>query len=287
MTTRGRRGRRTPRLVVALVLLAAAPAAADCVFVNTNSGANSVAAFAVAPDGTLLPVAGSPYPTGGLGGFTAAIGSLGLAVGGDFLYATNPGSGGLAGFRVLAGCRLLPLPGSPFPAGVVPVGVAADPAAGRLYVTDFAAETVAVYTIASDGTPTPIPGSPFAAPSTPLDLAFSRDGRLYLGQSTVSEVGGYEVLPDGAISPLATSPYLAAGFLQGLDLTPDGAYLYVAGRGLAGVVSGFEVLPSGALFPLAGSPFPADDPLDVLADPLGDLLYVSNNLGGTIAVFAI
>ncbi|HYH47190.1 MAG TPA: hypothetical protein VEG34_16035, partial [Thermoanaerobaculia bacterium] len=63
MMTRSARSYSLP--VPALLLLLGLPAAAvaDCVFVNTNSVPNSVAAFWVESDGSLRPVAGSPFAT--------------------------------------------------------------------------------------------------------------------------------------------------------------------------------------------------------------------------------
>lgn len=284
--------RRARRLAAAIGLLLGLPvaAAADCVFVNINSFANAVAAFSVASDGSLIPVSGSPFATGGSGGFTAAVGSAGLCAGSGLLYVTNSLSNDVSGFSISSGCRLTSVPGSPFPAGLTPVGVEPDPAGSHLYIANFDGDDVTVYSIADDGSLTPIVDSPFPAATTPLDLQFDPAGDLlFVSLSSISAVGVYEVLADGGIDPLPASPFLAEGLLQSLRLTSGGSFLYAAGRGLsgAGTVSGFSIFPSGALFELPGSPFPASDPIGLLIDPADELLYLTNNLAGTIGIYEL
>jgi 6-phosphogluconolactonase len=275
------------RRVPALLFLFGLPAAAmaDCVLVNTNSVPNSVAVFSVNRDGSLSSVPGSPFPTGGSGGFTAAVGSTGLCADNGFLYATNGTTDNVSAFSISGDCRLTAVPGSPFDAGSSPVGVEPDPSCTHLYVSNFDSDDITVYAIAGDGSLTSIAGSPFPAATSPLDLKFNPDGSLlFVSQSSVSAVGVYDILPGGGISPLVASPFLADGFVQGLSLTSDGSYLYAAGRNVAGTITGFSVLPSGALFRLPGSPFPATDPIEVLIDPADRFLYLTNNLAGTIAI---
>jgi 6-phosphogluconolactonase (cycloisomerase 2 family) len=275
------------RCVPALVLLFGLPAVAmaDCVFVNTNSVPNSVAALWVNRDGSLISVPGSPFPTGGSGGFTAAVGSIGLSAGTGFVYATNTTTDNVSVFSISMDCRLTAVPGSPFDAGSSPVGVEPDPSGAHLYVSNFDSHDITVYSIAGDGSLTPIAGSPFPAATTPLDLKFNPDGSLlFVSQTSISAVGVYDILPAGGISPLVASPFLADGFVQGLSLTSGGSYLYAAGRNVAGTITGFSVLPSGALFELPGSPFPATDPVEVLIDPADRFLYLTNNLASTIAI---
>ena len=76
---------------LALVVALAGPnlAAADCLFVNTNSGSNTVAAFQVNPDGTLTPAHGSPFATGGLGDVTSTVASASACAGRGLVYSTR------------------------------------------------------------------------------------------------------------------------------------------------------------------------------------------------------
>jgi hypothetical protein len=74
-------------------------------FVYTNDDqrpefSNTVSGFSVAPDGTLTPVPGSPFLTGGIaagGGFSA---SNGIHVAGEFLFASNAASNTVSVFNI-------------------------------------------------------------------------------------------------------------------------------------------------------------------------------------------
>src|SRR5580700_5867562 len=66
-------------------------------------------------------------------------------------YTINAGNG-----------ALIAVPGSPFPAGFLPLGLAVDPAGKFVYVTNNFDGIVLAYTInASNGALTAVPGSPF------------------------------------------------------------------------------------------------------------------------------
>jgi len=80
-----------------------------------NSGSDTIAVFAILPDGGLVPVAGSPFPSGGINPV-----SVGLA--GDRLYVVNKNDDPMrtdmaarpnyTGFTVAANGALTPIPGS-------------------------------------------------------------------------------------------------------------------------------------------------------------------------------
>jgi 6-phosphogluconolactonase len=104
---------------------------------------------------------------------------------GPFIYASNSypsyPTGSVAGYAIdpVTG-SLTAVPGSPFVAGSVPVGVTVDPG-GRFvytanqgsYLTNFSG-TVSAYTVdASTGVLTPVPGSPFAAGLEPTSVAIT------------------------------------------------------------------------------------------------------------------
>src|SRR5438046_2383698 len=111
--------------------------AADFIYVNNNGRPNFISAFQVASDGTMTPVPGSPFPTGGSGGVCFDIASTKtIHPHGGFLYATNWSSGSVSGFSVASDGSLTPVPGSPFPTspGGNPIGVASSSNAEFLFV---------------------------------------------------------------------------------------------------------------------------------------------------------
>jgi hypothetical protein len=100
------------RLFLLVVLCAAswhaqvriASAQGDPTFVYTNNDRtpNSVSAFSVAANGSLSPVPGSPFLTGGngAGGGFFATNRITAAVVKDFLYAANVASNTVSAFRL-------------------------------------------------------------------------------------------------------------------------------------------------------------------------------------------
>lgn len=276
-------------VIAGLVLAWGNSALAQCVFVNTNSDPNTVAAFTVNPDGSLTAVAGSPFATGGSGAFDAAVGSTGLCVGDRRLYVTNPSSDNVSGFDIADDCTLTTITGSPWAAGNSPLGVAADTTGSFLYVANFLGDSMSVYAMAADGSLTEIAGSPFATPSTPFDIEFdpAGGGRFFVSHDFAGAVGSYTAAGDGTFSPVAGSPFAAGGFEHGLTLNPGASRLYVADFG-PDTISGYSIDGSGVLTPLAGSPFAATvEPIEVLTDPSDSFLYATNDNAENIAGFSI
>jgi 6-phosphogluconolactonase (cycloisomerase 2 family) len=71
----------------------------------TNNGSNTVSVFTIDSDGSLSPVAGSPFP-GGPNLYSAAVHPSG-----HFLYI---GSGNVSGYAINSTGYLTPIVGSPF-----------------------------------------------------------------------------------------------------------------------------------------------------------------------------
>src|SRR5262249_23987748 len=79
---------------------------------------NGVAVLARNADGSLKPVAGSPFLTGGKGLTGGDIDQQGaIRVHGDYVLAVNPGSDSVAVLRKSDDGKLTAVPGSPFPSG--------------------------------------------------------------------------------------------------------------------------------------------------------------------------
>ena len=116
-------------LLTLLALTSAAPAvAADAlgvVYVESNDpGGNAILAYRRHADGSVAPLPGSPFATGGLGlSFGTDLGPFDSdgAIVADrarrLLFAVNGGSDSIAVFRIAADGALSPVAGSPFPSG--------------------------------------------------------------------------------------------------------------------------------------------------------------------------
>jgi 6-phosphogluconolactonase len=119
-----------------------------------------IAGFALAPDGTLVMLPGSPFASGTSFGshagtaFDAAV----IDPAGTHLYAESVGS--VYGFTIdQTSGTLTPIAGaSPFTGGS-PLALAFDPSGRYLFVSQLGA--IWSYSAGSDGVPTPVSGSPY------------------------------------------------------------------------------------------------------------------------------
>lgn len=292
-TCRESRGGGAPRRRHGLVwglfaLLAAGRAPAQFLYVNNNAAANSISAYAVdLGSGALTPVPGSPFATGGSGGFIADIDSLATCR--NFLFASN-GNGDTVSVFLIDGSTgaLTPAPGSPHATGACPTGLACTPDGQRLYVADFCANAISIFDVDPlTGAMTPNPASPYALPPgslNPLDLEIdAAASRLFVSQDFSANVGVFDIAGGGP-TPVAGSPFAAGGSEHGAALSPDGAFYYVAN--LATSISGYGVGGGGALAPIAGSPFPfAASDLATTDD--GAFLIGANHATDRLGVYAV
>jgi cysteine-rich repeat protein len=234
--------------------------------------------------GALSALPGSPFATGGAGGFTADLDSI--AVCRNLLFASNGNGNSVSVFQLDGNTGGLTLAaGSPHATGTCPTGVACTPDAQHLYVADFCANAISIFDVnPTTGAMTVNAASPYlltVGSLNPFDLEIDPDGaHLFVSQDFSSNVGVFDIAGSGALTPVAGSPFAAAASEHGAVLSPDGAFYYVAN--LATSISGYTVAGSGALTPMAGSPFlfPASE-LGMTAG--GDFLiganYATNRLG--------
>jgi DNA-binding beta-propeller fold protein YncE len=281
-----------------LAVFLAAPALADCVFVNRGTLPNTVESLQVGSGGALTPVSGSPFPTNG------GDQGQGLTVVGSRLYAVNTfppnsvlgtkdkavNSGTVSGFIIGPDCSLTLLAGSPWPTGgAMPVGIAANPAGARLFVGNSTDGTIMVFDIAGDGSLTPVAGAPFTAEAGPADLSVSPDSaRLFVSHGSAG-LGVYDIAGNGALSEVAGSPFAAGGspLFKGNKLTPSGARFYAMDN-TNNQAAGFSAGSGGTLSALPGSPYSSGlGPDDLVLSPDASHLFAANFDGGTISVYAV
>jgi DNA-binding beta-propeller fold protein YncE len=238
------------------------------VYVNDNTApANAVAGFDRHADGTLTPIPGSPFPTGGAG-TGAAIGSQGalqLTARGHLLLAVNPGSNDISELLVGRDGRLWRLPGGTTPSqGSEPVSIAVS--RGLVYVANAGAGASNYAGFAFDrfGRLHPIPGATFPLPDAaqPGDVLINSTATKLVGTRVgTSQVDSFTIDRFGRLRAAAGSPYAAQGpgpFGSEFDPTdPDRVFVSNAHGGAnAGTVSAFSDAPSGVLSSIGGSPFP-------------------------------
>lgn len=292
--TRGGRAWRWSALVLTLALVAPAAAAAQSeryVYVSNQGAANNISALQINANGTLTPVSGSPFSSGG----TLTEG-LAMTPDADDLYVANFTTNNVSAFNVTATGGLSAVSGSPFGTGfATPLGVAPDPDGGHLFAWNHGS-AIAVSTIAGSGALTNITGSPFSVPvnqSNPFAGSVAPDGdHLYVPNenavAATKTLTAYSVAANGAVANIQT---VDTGGINpfGSTITPDGAHVYVSNPDVGnnvGNVGGFNVDPTtGLLTPAPGTPYTVgtgSHPLNMAVSPDGDHLYVATRQTDTV-----
>jgi len=271
-------------------------------FVYTNddvAGPNTVSGFAVASDGTLSLVLGSPFPTGGtgVGGGLLAVNRAAVCPATTLIYVSNAGSDDVSGFSVNPSSGSLTLvPGSPFPTGGVGgagIALACTPDGRFLAAANSGSSDITMFRIGSDGALTPVAGSPFAMDAVAHGIKISPDGKfLAAALQSINAVAMFRIATDGTLAPVAGSPFAGAlvGALTSADINCSGRQLFAGTSGAATTVDVFDIATSGSLTPLPDSPFTpgfGDSSNVVLLNPNERLLFASNPLSKSVTVFTV
>lgn len=271
------------------------------VYVDDNTAPeNTIAGFSRHADGTLTPLAGSPFPAGGAG-TGAGIGSQGAlqeSADGRYLLAVDAGSNEISVLRIQPDGSLKPVEGSPFSSGgVEPVSIAVHD--DLVYVAN-AGKGGTNYTgfhLNGGGHLRAIEESTFALPegSTPGDVLFNSTGTALVGvRVSTSLIDSFAVGRNGLIFAAPGSPIAAQGPGPfGSEFRPTNpAQLFVSnahgGEG-AGTVSAFSVAGDAELTSIGSSPF-ADHqtaPCWVEISRDGEFLFTVNTASGSVSSYAI
>jgi len=278
------------------------------VYVNDNTaGVNTIAGFQRNTDGTLTPLAGSPFAAGGAGTGTivGSQGSLQATADGRYLLAADAGSNQVSVLRIASDGSLTPVAGGPvWSGGIEPISIAVH--GNLVYVANEGANGVGSgysgFRLTPRGRLIPIHGSTVALPATanPGDILFNSTGDNLVGVevgtavTSTFRIDSFLVGPDGRLTPAPGSPFPAqsAGPF-GSEFSPTNpARLYVsnahAGAG-NGSVSAFNVAPNGSLSSIGGSPY-ADEqtaPCWVEITHDGRWLFTVNTASTTISSYTI
>jgi 6-phosphogluconolactonase len=272
------------------------------VYVNNNSAThNSVAGFDRHANGTLTPIPGSPFSTGGAGTGTpiGSAGAIQFSADGHYVLAVDPASNDISVLRVRAdgSLRLVGTEGSH---GTTPVSITvhgflvyvANSGAGGSDYTGFWFFAGHLF---------PIPGSTVALPDTasPGQILFSGDGRTLIGTRVGPSAGpsfidSFRVGFLGRLTPAPDSPIPAQriGPFGSAFRPTNPRQLFVSnahdGAGL-GSVSVYHVARDASLTAVDGSPF-ADNqtaPCWVAITPDGKDLFAINTASSTISRYRI
>jgi 6-phosphogluconolactonase len=300
------------RLALPLVLAAAvftvvaggASAASSVVghlYVNDNTaGANTIAGFDRHADGTLTPIPGSPFPTGGAGTGhgIGAQGALQQTSDGRYLIAVDAGSNQISVLRIGPDGSLKAVGGGSVDSGgLEPLSIAVH--GNLVYVANAGpgGSNYTGFTLNPGGHLRPLANSTYTLPdaASPGDVLFNGDGTKLVGTRVgTSQIDSFSVGSDGLLTAAAGSPFTAQGLGPfGSEFRPtDPAQLFVSnahdGAG-NGTVSAFSDASDGSLSSIGSSPYPDAQtaPCWVEISHDGNYLFAVNTASGSVSRYAI
>lgn len=252
-----------------------------------NSGSNTIAVFDIRENGSLVPVNGSPFPSGGVNPV-----SVGLAD--DLLTVVNKNQDpnqdqsrslpNYTTFRVTPHGRLIAIPHSTVsvPHGSSPTQALVSPDEEIVFGADFMGGVLQSFILLPNGRlfqnpPQPLPASEFAgspAPHFPLGLQVHPRRRvLYAGFVTINRLGVYTYNSSGVLSFVRTVPN-SGGAICWLVANRGGTRLYTSNTGDNSV----------SVYDLSNPTFPVEiqhvvlngngNPLQLALDSSGSFLHV-------------
>jgi len=259
---------------------------------------NQVEGFSISRGGTLTPLAGSPFLTGGKTGIYGVGGYAGrdLAVtpDGHFLYAANQGTADISVFRVDLATGALTV--SPTRYAVFPntrhsqgAYMAMSSSGKFLFAASGSPLELQTFVISSSGAlqyaSVPLP----ELRSQALDMIVTPDDKYLLVSDETHGVHVYSISAEGELTEVAGSP--TVGQVSGITLDCSGQHMYLGDAQNTGtMVEGFSIADDGSLTALPGSPYQAaggNNSNTVILDSDGKFLYVANQYSSQLSSFGV
>jgi 6-phosphogluconolactonase (cycloisomerase 2 family) len=267
---------------------------------DNTAGTNTISGFDRHADGSLTPLAGSPFLAGGAGtgAGLASQGALQVTSDGRFLLAVDAGSNQVSVLRIHQDGALQLVPdGVVSSDGPTPVSVAEHD--GLVYVANAAAvgPNYTGFTLSPSGRLQPLANSTVFLPdgSQPGDVLFNSTGTNLVGARVgTSEIDSFAVGTNGLLTEAPGAPFTAQGLGPfGSEFRPTNpGQVFISnahnGAGL-GTVSAFTVAANGSLTSIGASPVPDDQtaPCWVAISPDGNYLFAVNTGSGDISSYQI
>jgi 6-phosphogluconolactonase len=277
----------------------------DFVYTDDSASPNSVSAFSVGADGSLTPVPGSPFITGGVGSGGGGYASPRITAVGRYLYVANDGSDDVSAFSIDPGTGILTLvAGSPFETGGASglglvLALAATPDKRFLYTANGMSQNITTFGINADGSLSRI-GPLIPASSQPIGIKVTPDGSLLAvvlpNEGPHGSVAMFSIGSDGTLTaiqpPQSVRPSGGpVGLAVGIDITCDSRTVILGESAPGFVVDVFTLDPAtGLLTTVDGSPFGPPGGTDSAAPLLSvddSLLFVGNVTSGTVSVLNV
>jgi 6-phosphogluconolactonase len=229
-----------------------------------DAGSNQISVLRVAHDGSLSPVAGSPFASNG-------VDPVSIAVHHDLVYVANAGPGAsvgdanYTGFRLAPDGRLTAIPGSTYvlPGNAKPGQVLFNRDGKKLAGTRIATSEIDSFTVGHDGRLTPAPGSPYSAqafspaqgwgqlgsefsPTHPDQLFVSDAHTAAGGAAFPGLVSSFLDARDGTLTPVGAPVANDGGAACWIEISHDGRFLFDVNTASASV-SSYSIGAGGAL----------------------------------------
>jgi 6-phosphogluconolactonase (cycloisomerase 2 family) len=289
--------------------------AQNVVYVESDDPAgNAIFAFSRNnADGSLTPLPGSPFPTGGLGiTFTPALGPFDsdqeiiVNSAHTLLFAVNGGSDTIAVFTINSNGSLTPVTGSPFPSGgsnPVSVGLSSDDVlvvVNQDQDPDHPGVFLPNYTsfhVSAQGQLTPVKNSTISLDlgSSPSQALISPDGNLMFGAEFLGgllrtlKINGNGRLIQADAQPLPPAEFAPGSNVPGplgLAVHPTQNLLYVDFVTISRI-GVYRYNERGKLDFLRTVPDTGAAPCWALVNKSGTRLYASNTGDSSISVYDI
>ena len=208
-----------------------------------NPGSNTIAVFHIGVDGSLVHVAGSPFPSGGVDPSSVGLAKDTLVVANKALDPAQPNgkTPNYASFKVSPDGQLAPIATSivSVAPGTAPSQSLIPPNARFAFGSDFLGGTLQSFIVQPDGSltqnlPQPVADAPFVGSSAPhlaLGLA-AHPSRpvVYAGLVTINKVAVYQYDANGVLSFVRAVGDSGAGVCW-IRVSTDGTRMYASNTG--------------------------------------------------------
>jgi 6-phosphogluconolactonase len=259
-----------------------------------DAGSNQISVLRISGDGSLTPVAGSPFASGG-----AEPNSI--AVSGNLAYVENTGgtAPNYTGFTLSRWGQLQPIPNSTvrLAAGSAPGDVVLNDTATRLVGVEVSTSVIDSFRIGWNGTLRAAAGSPYPAQGLgPFGSQFSpiNPNQLFVANAHngagLGTVSAFNDSANGTLSSIGASPFADQQTAPcWLVISNDGRYLYALNTG-TGFVSSYSIARDGTLTLLGSASVAAPGVTtgtDVALSTDGSTLYLNEAATHTVGAFAV
>ncbi len=156
-------------------------------------------------DGSLAPVAGSPFAVGGAGATPTWVT---VDASGKVLYVADSAHNAVLGFSIGANGTLAPIAGSPFAAGANPTHLTLSGEGTLLFASNTNDNTVSAYVIAAGtGALGAVTGSPFATGGKGPGYLLATGSTLYVSDTVTNDIAALNIGANGVLTAAPGSPF--------------------------------------------------------------------------------